>query len=171
MTSLHLELQCCAPALGSFLSWCILFYRWDVSFPTPTTGFFNAFGKASPVRALFPQLDSSETFYCRLIGNEPVKQFPDDRLIFQQTFPLLFDIVSMHYGGRSASWGLDCSCYYWPVGKSKVSIQQKCINTRCCVTGCTPHKWCRILSLPACGKKSWRLSPGWHNSKHLHIEE
>ena len=78
---------------------------------------------------------------------------------------------SKHYGGRSASWGLDCSCYYWPVGKSKVSIQQKCINTRCCVTGCTPHKWCRILSLPACGKKSWWLLPGWHNSKHLHKEE
>ena len=100
MTSLHLELQCCAPALGSFLSWCILFYRWDVSFPTPTAGFFNAFGKASPVRALFPQLDSSETFYCRLIGNEPVKQFPDDRLIFQQTFPLLFDIVSIMEGDQ-----------------------------------------------------------------------
>ena len=52
------------------------------------------------MRALLPQLDSSETFYCRLIGNEPVKQFPDDRLIFQQTFPLLFDIVSIMEGDQ-----------------------------------------------------------------------
>ena len=50
--------------------------------------------------ALLPQLDSSETFYRRLIGNEPVKQFPDDRLIFQQTFPLLFDIVSIMEGDQ-----------------------------------------------------------------------
>ena len=49
---------------------------------------------------LFPRLDSSETFYRRLIGNEPVKQFPDDRLIFQQTFPLLFDIVSIMEGDQ-----------------------------------------------------------------------
>ena len=54
MTSLHLELQRCAPALGSFLSWCISFYGSDVSFPTPTAGFFNALGKASPVCALLP---------------------------------------------------------------------------------------------------------------------
>ena len=50
--------------------------------------------------ALLPQLDSSETFYHRLIGNEPVKQFHDDRLIFQQTFPLLFDIVSIMEGDQ-----------------------------------------------------------------------
>ena len=163
MTSLHLELQCCAPALGSFLSWCILFYGWDVSCPTPTTGFFNAFGKASPACALLPQLDSSETFYHRLIGNEPVKQFPDDRLIFQQTFPLLFDIVSIMEGDQLPET--------LTAVISKVSVQQKWINTRCCATGCTPHKWCRILSLPACGKKSWWLLPGWHNSKHLRKEE
>ena len=126
MTSLHLDLQCCAPASGSFLSWCIFFHGSDVSFPTPIPGLFNALGKASPVCALLPQLDSLETFYC---------------------------------------------IYYWPVGKSKVSVWQKWINTRCCATGCTPHKWCRILSLPACGKKSWWLLPGWHNSKHLHKEE
>ena len=97
MTSLHLELQCCAPALGSFLSWCILFYGSDVSFPTPITGLFNALGKASP---LLPQLDSLETFYHRLIGNEPVKQCPEDMLLLQQTFPLLFDIVSIVEGDQ-----------------------------------------------------------------------
>ena len=75
-----------------------------------------------------------------------------------------------HCGRRSASWDLDC-IYYWPVGKSKVFVQQKWINTRCCAIGCTPHKWCRILSLPACGKKSWWLLPGWHNYKHLRKEE
>ena len=100
MTSLHLELQHCAPALGSFLSWCISFYGSDVSFPTPTAGFFNALGKASPVCALLPQLDSLETFYHRLIGNEPVKQCPEDMLLLQQTFPLLFDIVSIVEGDQ-----------------------------------------------------------------------
>lgn len=93
MTSLHLELQRCAPALGSFLSWSISFYGSDVSFPTPITGLFNALGKASPVCALLPQLDSLETFYRRLIGNGPVEQCPEDMLLLQQTFPLLFDIV------------------------------------------------------------------------------
>ena len=93
MTSLHLELQRCAPALGSFLSWSISFYGSDVSFPTPITRLFNALGKASPVCALLPQLDSLETFYCRLIGNGPVEQCPEDMLLLQQTFPLLFDIV------------------------------------------------------------------------------
>ena len=52
MTSLHLELQRCAPALGSFLSWSILFCGSDVSSPTPITGLFNALGKASPMCAL-----------------------------------------------------------------------------------------------------------------------
>ena len=64
-----------------------------MSFPTPTAGFFNALGKASPVCALLPQLDSLETFYHRLIGNGPVEQCPEDMLLLQQTFPLLFDIV------------------------------------------------------------------------------
>ena len=93
MTSLHLELQRCAPALGSFLSWCISFYGSDVSFPTPIAGLFIALEKASPVCALLPQLDSLETFYRRLIGNGPVEQCPEDMLLLQQTFPLLFDIV------------------------------------------------------------------------------
>ena len=62
----------------------------DVSFPTPITGLFNALGEASP---LLPQLDSLETFYRRLIGNGPVEQCPEDMLLLQQTFPLLFDIV------------------------------------------------------------------------------
>ena len=100
MTSLHLELQWCAPALGGFLSWCISFYGSDVSFPTPTVGFFNALGKASWVCALHPQLDSLETFYHRLIGNESVKQCPEDMLLLQQTFPLLFDIVSIVEGDQ-----------------------------------------------------------------------
>ena len=95
MTSLHLELQRCAPALGSFLSWCISFYGSDVSFPTPITGLFIALEKASPVCALLPQLDSLETFYCRLIGSELVKQCPEDMPLLQQTSPLLFDIVSI----------------------------------------------------------------------------
>ena len=119
MTSLHLELQCCAPALGSFLSWCILFYGSDVSFPTPIAGLFDALGKASPMCALLSQLDSLETFYHRLIGNKPVKQCPEDMLLLQQTFPLLYEIVSINCGERSVSWGLDC-IYYWSVGKSKV---------------------------------------------------
>ena len=100
MTSLHLELQHCAPALGSFLSWCISFYGSDVSFPTPIAGLFNALGKASPVCALLPQLDSLETFYRRLIGNGPVEQCPEDMLLLQQTFPLLFDIVSIVEGDQ-----------------------------------------------------------------------
>ena len=100
MTSLHLELQRCAPALGSFLSWNISFYGSDVSFPTPITGLFNALGKASPVCALLPQLDSLETFYRRLIGNGPVEQCPEDMLLLQQTFPLLFDIVSIVEGDQ-----------------------------------------------------------------------
>ena len=100
MTSLHLELQCCASALGSFLSWCILFHGSDVSFPTPIPGLFNASGKVSLVCALLPQLDSLETFYRRLIGNEPVKQCPEDMLLLQQTFPLLFDIVSIVEGDQ-----------------------------------------------------------------------
>ena len=62
MTSLHLELQRWAPALGSFLSWCISFYGSDVSFPIPIAGFFNASGKASLVYAHLPQLDYLETF-------------------------------------------------------------------------------------------------------------
>ena len=77
-----------------------MFYGCDVSFPTPTAGFFNALGKASPVCALLPQLDSLETFYHRLIGNEPVKQCPEDMLLLQQTFPLLFDIVSIVEGDQ-----------------------------------------------------------------------
>ena len=97
MTSLHLELQRCAPALGSFLSWNISFYGSDVSFPTPITGLFNALGEASP---LLPQLDSLETFYRRLIGNGPVEQCPEDMLLLQQTFPLLFDIVSIVEGDQ-----------------------------------------------------------------------
>ena len=100
MTSLHLELQWCAPALGGFLSWCISFYGSDVSFPTHTAGFFNALGKASWVCALHPQLDSLKTFYHRLIGNESVKQCPEDMLLLQQTFPLLFDIVSIVEGDQ-----------------------------------------------------------------------
>ena len=100
MTSLHLELQHCAPALGSFLSWSISFYGSDVSFPTPITGLFNALGKALPVCALLPQLESSETFYCRLIGSEPVKQCPEDTILLQQTFALLFDIVRVVEGDQ-----------------------------------------------------------------------
>ncbi|PFX17680.1 hypothetical protein AWC38_SpisGene17985 [Stylophora pistillata] len=95
MTSLHLELQHCAPALGSFLSWCISFNGSDFPFPTPIAGLFIALGKASLTCALLPQLDSLETFYRRLIGNEPVKQCPKDMLLLQQTSPLLFDIVSI----------------------------------------------------------------------------
>ena len=93
MTSVNLELQRCAPALGSFISWCISFDGSDVSFPTPIAGLFNTLGRASPMCALLPQLDSLETFYCRLIGNGPVEQCPEDMLLLQQTFPLLFDIV------------------------------------------------------------------------------
>ena len=50
--------------------------------------------------ALLPQLDSLETFYYRLIGNEPVKQCPEEMLLLQQTFPLLFDIVSIVEGDQ-----------------------------------------------------------------------
>lgn len=32
-------------------------------------------------------------YICRLIGNGPVEQCPEDMLLLQQTFPLLFDIV------------------------------------------------------------------------------
>ena len=39
------------------------------------------------------------TFF-RLIGNEPVKQCPEDMLLLQQTFPLLFDIVSIVEGDQ-----------------------------------------------------------------------
>ena len=50
--------------------------------------------------ALLPQLDSLETFYRRLIDNEPVKQCPEDMPLLQQTFPLLFDIVSIVEGDQ-----------------------------------------------------------------------
>ena len=50
--------------------------------------------------ALLPQLDSLETFYRRLIGNGPVEQCPEDMLLLQQTFPLLFDIVSIVEGDQ-----------------------------------------------------------------------
>ena len=50
--------------------------------------------------ALLPQLDSLEKFYYRLIGNEPVKQCPEEMLLLQQTFPLLFDIVSIVEGDQ-----------------------------------------------------------------------
>ena len=36
----------------------------------------------------------------RLIGNEPVKQCPEDMLLLQQTSPLLFDIVSIVEGDQ-----------------------------------------------------------------------
>ena len=100
MTSLHLELQRCVPALGSFPSCCISFYGSDVSFPTTIARLFIVLGKASLVCALLPQLDLLETFYGRLIGNEPVKQCPEDMLLLQQTFPLLFDIVSIVEGDQ-----------------------------------------------------------------------
>ena len=50
--------------------------------------------------ALLPQLESSETFYCRLIGSEPVKQCPEDMILLQQTFALLFDIVRVVEGDQ-----------------------------------------------------------------------
>ena len=50
--------------------------------------------------ALLPQLDSLETFYRRFIDNEPVKQCPEDMPLLQQTFPLLFDIVSIVEGDQ-----------------------------------------------------------------------
>ena len=50
--------------------------------------------------ALLPQLDSLETFYRRLIGNGPVEQCPEDMLLLLQTFPLLFDIVSIVEGDQ-----------------------------------------------------------------------
>ena len=136
MTSVNLELQHCAPALGSFLSWCISFYESDVSFPTPITGLFNALGKASPVCALLPQLDSLETFYCRLTGNEPVKQCPEDMLLLQQTFPLLFDIVSIVEGDQLPEALTAFIIDLLENAKSPF----KWIDTRCCATGCTPHK-------------------------------
>ena len=73
MTSLHLELQRCAPALGSFPSWCISFYGSDVSFPTTIARLFIALGKASPLL---------------------------DMLLLQQTCPLLLDIVSIVEGDQ-----------------------------------------------------------------------
>lgn len=104
MTSLHLELQHCAPAFGNFLSWWISFYGSDVPSPTPIAGLFIALGKASLMCALHPQLDSTlETFYRRVICNEPVKQCPEDMLLLQQTSPLLFDIVSIVEGDHAAS--------------------------------------------------------------------
>ena len=100
MASLHIELQCCAPALDMFLSWCLSFYGSDVSFPPPISALFIALGKSSPVCALLPQLDSLEELYQKLINNEPVKQFPHDILLLQQSSPLLFDIISIMEGGQ-----------------------------------------------------------------------
>ena len=98
--SLHIELQRCAPALDMFLSWCISFYGSDVSFPPPISALFIALGKSSPVCALFPQLDSLEELYQKLVNNEPVKQFPHDMLLLQQSSPLLFDIIRIIEGDQ-----------------------------------------------------------------------
>ena len=130
---------------------------------------FQCIRKSFPSVCTSPPIqDSLETFYHRLIGNEPVKQCPEDMLLLQQTFPLLLDIVSIVEGDQLPE---ALTAFIIDLLEKVVSVWQKWINTRCCATGCTPHKWCRILSLPACGKKSWWLLPGWHNSKHLHKEE
>ena len=100
MASLHLELQRCALALDSFLVWCASFYGTDYPFPIPISRLFTALGKASTVCALLPQLDSLEEFYHKLIGNEPLKECPQDMLLLQQTSPLLFDVVSTVEGDK-----------------------------------------------------------------------
>lgn len=94
MATLHVELQRCAPPLDSFLSWCISNYGTDVSYPPSICALFTALGKSSPVCALLPQLDSVESLYEKLKNDEPIKQFPDELLLLQQTCPLLFDVIS-----------------------------------------------------------------------------
>ena len=94
MATLHVELQCCAPPLDSFLSWCISNYGTDVSFPPSICAPFSTLGKSSPVCALLPQLDSVVSLYEKLKNDEPIKQFPNDLPLLQQTCPLLFDVIS-----------------------------------------------------------------------------
>ena len=101
--------------------------------------------------ALLPQLDSSETFYHRLIGNQPVKQFHDDRLIFQQTFPLLFDIVSIMEGDQLPETLTAVIIDLLEKAKSQFSRNGSIPDA---VQLDVHHTNDRILSLPACGKKS-----------------
>ena len=100
LVSLHIELQRCAPALDSFLSWCIAFFGSDVPFPAPIRALYIALGKSSPVCALLPPLDSLATLYQKLMDNEPIKQFPEYMLLLQQCCPILFDIVRIIDGGQ-----------------------------------------------------------------------
>ena len=86
------------------------------------------------------QWDSLETFYRRLIGNGPVEQCPVDMLLLQQTFPLLFDIVSVVEGDQLPE-ALTAVVIIDLLEKAKSPFSKtECINTRCCVTGCTLHK-------------------------------
>ena len=100
LVSLHIELQRCAPALDSFLSWCIAFFGSDVPFPAPVRALYIALGKSSPVCALLPPLDSLATLYQKLMDNEPIKQFPEYMLLLQQCCPILFDIVRIIDGDQ-----------------------------------------------------------------------
>ena len=82
------------------------------------------------------QWDSLETFYRRLIGNEPIKQCPEDMLLLQQTFPLVLDIVSIVEGDQLPEALTAFIIDLLENAKSPF----KWIDTRCCETGCYPHK-------------------------------
>ena len=71
-----------------------------MSLSKPLSAFFTAQGISSPVFSLLPQLDSLEELYQKLINNEPVKQFPQDILLLQQSSPLLFDIIGIMEGDQ-----------------------------------------------------------------------
>ena len=103
MASLHVELQRCAPSLEIFLSWCISTFGTDVPFPPAVSALFVALGKSSPVCALLPQWESLESLYDKLVNNVPVKQSSGDLLLFQQSCPLLFDIISLIEGDHLPS--------------------------------------------------------------------
>lgn len=98
MASLHIELQRCATPLDNFLSWCISSFGTDVPFPSAVSALFVALGKSSPVCALFPQWESLEALYHKVVHNVPIKQCPSDMLLLQQSCPLLFDTVSFMEG-------------------------------------------------------------------------
>ena len=82
------------------------------------------------------QWDSLETFYRRLIGNEPIKQCPEDMLLLQQTFPVVLDIVRIVEGDHLPEALTAFIIDLLENAKSPF----KWIDTRCCATGCTPHK-------------------------------
>ena len=98
MASLHIELQRCATTLDNFLSWCISTFGTDVPFPSAVSALFVALGKSSPVCALFPQWESLEALYHKVVHNVPIKQCPSDMLLLQHSCPLLFDTVSFMEG-------------------------------------------------------------------------